>query len=187
MTLKDMKKKVFRLIEEISPNAPALTDDPDLAAKFNDVANQVLFELARMKKLAKYVELSVKQGDVITFSDIESACGYEVYQLRIVRGAPFEMKADGTVLKCLADGILELDVYVYPERITDMTRDTAYEFELSPDALEIMPYGIAADLLKSDISAGGGAVYAARYESMVGRLDPRYRMPAVVIEGGLTI
>lgn len=187
MTLKEMKSKVFRLIEEISPENPALTDDPDLAAKFNDVANQVLFELSRMKKLAKYVELPVKKGDIITFADIESACGYEVYQLRLARGVSLDARADGTVLKCLEDGTLELDLYVYPERITDKTRDTAYEFELSPDALEIMPYGIAADLLKSDVSAGGGAVYAARYESMLGRLDPRYRMPAVTIEGGLEL
>lgn len=187
MTLTEMKKKVYRLIEEVNPESAALTDDPDLAEKFNDVANQILFELSRMKKIPKYAEIEVKAGDVLTFSDIEKACGYEVYQLKLVRGVGYEPKADGTVLKITQDGTAELEFYAYPERITDGTRPNAYEFELSPDALEIMPYGIAADLLKSDVSAGGGAVYAARYEAALRVLDPRSLLPTVTVEGGLEL
>jgi hypothetical protein len=48
-----------------------------------------------------------------------------------------------------------------------------------------MPYGIAADLLKSDISAEYGSVYAQRYETLMQRLDPRYQMTTVFIEGGV--
>ena len=50
-----------------------------------------------------------------------------------------------------------------------------------------MPYGIAADLLKSDVSAEYGAIYATRYETMLQRLDPRYQMTSVYIEGGVDI
>ena len=46
-----------------------------------------------------------------------------------------------------------------------------------------MPYGIAADLLKSDISASYGQVYANRYEQMLQRLDPRYHTGSFYIEG----
>ena len=56
MNLKEMKLKVLRLIEEVSPNHVNLTEDPDIATKFNDVTNQIMFELVRMKKLPKYVE-----------------------------------------------------------------------------------------------------------------------------------
>jgi hypothetical protein len=90
------------------------------------------------------------------------------------------------VLKILEDGIAEIDCFVYPERITEATKDT-YEFELSPDALEIMPYGIAADLLKSDISSEYGTIYATRYEAMLNRLDPRYHMGSVYIDSGVNI
>ena len=62
-----------------------------------------------------------------------------------------------------------------------------YEFELSADALEIMPYGVAADLLKSDVSNNYGQIYSQRYESMLQRLDPRYSMGSIYIEGGLDI
>jgi hypothetical protein len=50
--------------------------------------------------------------------------------------------------------------------------------------LEILPYGVAADLLKSDVSAEYGSVYATRYENMLQRLDPRNHLTSVVIEGG---
>lgn len=187
MTLEEMKKKVLAMIEEVSPNNPNLTEDPDIAAKFNEVTNQVLFELARMKKIPKYVELTVSAGDTIDFAAIEKACGYEIYQIGLVAGVDHVPKANGTLLKMLEDGTAEIDVFVYPERIDENTKPKAYEFELSPDALEVMPYGIAADLLKSDISTEYGSIYATRYETMLQRLDPRYQLGSIYIDGGIDI
>lgn len=184
MTLKEMKEKVLGLIEELNPNSPLLTDDPDIATKINDVTNQIMFELARMKKIPKYVEMEVTAGDMINFADIEKECGYEIYQIGLVSGVNFSSKANGTVLKILESGTAEIDVFVYPERITSKTKDS-YEFELSPDALEIMPYGIAGDLLKSDVSTEYGTIYSTRYESMLQRLDPRYQTTSIYIEGGV--
>lgn len=184
MTLKEMKEKVLGMIEELNPNSALLTDDPDIATKFNDVTNQIMFELCRMKKIPKYVEMEVTKGDMVEFADIENACGYEVYQIGMVGGVNFTSKANGTVLKILETGTAEIDVFVYPERITSKTKDS-YEFELSADALEIMPYGIAGDLLKSDVSTEYGTIYSNRYESMLQRLDPRYQMTSIYIEGGV--
>ena len=186
MTLKEMKMKVLGLIEELNPNNPNLTDDPDIATKINDVTNQIMFELARIKKIPKYVEMEVSAGDIVDFSDIEKECGYEVFQINLFGGVNNVPKASGTVYKIVEDGTAEIDVSVYPERITSATKDS-YEFELSADALEIMPYGIAADLLKSDVSAEYGSVYATRYESMKQMLDPRYQMTSITIEGGVSI
>ena len=186
MTLKEMKMKVLALIEELNPNSALLTDDPDIATKINDVTNQILFELARIKKIPKYVEMEVHKGDMVEFADIERECGYEVFQIALVGGVGYIPKASGTMLKILNDGTAEIDCYVYPERITSTTKDT-YEFELTPDALEIMPYGIAGDLLKSDVSAEYGNIYSARYENMKQLLDPRYQMLNVYIEGGVNI
>ena len=186
MTLKEMKLKTLRLIEEVSPNNPNLTDDPDIAAKINDVTNQIMFELARMKKIQKYVEMEVSAGDIVDFADIEKECGYEVFQVNLFGGVNNIPKAGGTVYKIMESGVAEIDVSVYPERITADTKDT-YEFELSADALEIMPYGIAADLLKSDVSVEYGSIYATRYESMKQMLDPRYQMMSIYIEGGVNV
>jgi hypothetical protein len=187
MTLLEMKKKVLGLIEELNPNSELLTDDPDISTKINDVINQIMFELARMKKIPKYVELEVSEGDTIEFADIEAECGYEIYQISLVAGVNCKYKADGTVIKVMEDGVAEIDCYVYPERITEKTKDKAYEFELSADALEIAPYGIAADLLKSDVSTEYGAIYAARYQDMIQRMDSRYNMGSFYVEGGLSL
>jgi hypothetical protein len=185
MTLEEMKKKYLSLIEEVNPDSEYLTDDPDLAAKQNEVVNQIMFELARTKKIPKYVEMEVASGDIVTFEDIEKECGYEVYQLGTICGVNYTPKANGTVLKILESGTAEIDLYVYPERITSKTKDKAYEFELSNDVLEIMPYGIAADLLKSDVSTEYGSIYAARYRELLQMLDPRYQMNSIYIEGGV--
>jgi hypothetical protein len=186
MNLKEMKLKTLRLIEEVSPNNPNLTEDPDIAAKHNDVINQVMFELCRIKKLFKYFEMEVSEGDVVDFSHLEKECGYEIFQVILFGGVSNTPRAGGTVYKVHEDGTAEIDVAVYPERITASTKDS-YEFELSADVLEIMPYGIAADLLKSDISAEYGNIYATRYESMKQMLDPRYQMTSVYMDGGVNI
>lgn len=185
MTLLEMKKKVLQLIEEVS-TGDNLTDDPDIEAKLNTVINQVQNELSRMRKIPDYIELEVSEGDLITFSDIKLETKYDVYQLSIIRGVGYDLKADGTIIKCLEDGLAEIEYYRYPKTITDATEDS-YTFELSNDVLEIMPYGVAADLLKSDVSSGYGQIYAQRYETMLQRLDPRYSMSSVYIEGGIEV
>ena len=187
MNLKEGKQKVLALIEELNPNSEYLTDDPDISAKINYVFNQVLYEMARFKKIPRYVEMAVTEGDLIEFGDIEKKCGNEIYQIDLVGGVEYQFKANGTVIKVLSSGTAEIDCFVYPERITEKTKDTAYEFELSADALEIMIYGVAGDLLKSDVSTEYGAIYSQRYETMLQRLDSRYNMGFITVEGGVNI
>lgn len=183
MTLIEMKKKILGLIEELNPDSPSLTDDPDIEAKLIEVINQVMSELARMKKIPVYLEMDVGEGDLVDFATIGKKCGKSVYQLGTISGVEHTFKANGTIVKFLADGTAELDFYVYPTRIT-AENEATYEFDLSQDCLEILPYGVAADLLKSDVSAEYGSVYATRYENMLQRLDPRNHLTSVVIEGG---
>lgn len=184
MILDEMDRKVLSLIEELNPNSEHLTEDPDIQAKKRYVTNQIMYELARIKKIPKYFEIEVKKGDLVSFADFEKECGYEIYQIAVISGISHSPKANGTVFKALEDGTMEVECYVYPERIIDKTKGN-YEFELSPDVLEIMPYGIAADLLKSDVSTEYGSIYAARYESMKQMLDPRYQVASVTFDGGV--
>ena len=187
MTLLEMKQKVLAMIEELNPDSELLTEDPDISAKINEVINQIMFEMVRMKKIPRYVEMEVSEGDIIDFAAIEKECGNEVYQLNLGGGVSNSIKANGTIIKVLESGTLEIECFIYPDRITSSTKDKGYEFDLSNDALEIAPYGIAADLLKSDVSAEYGRVYAERYETMLQRLDPRYQMTSIFIDGGIGI
>ena len=121
MNLKEMKVKVLGMIEELNPDSELLTDDPDIATKINEVVNQVMFEMARMKKIPKYVEMKVSEGDIIDFAKLEKACGYEVYQINMVGGVDYVLKANGTIVKVLESGTAEVELYVYPERIMATT------------------------------------------------------------------
>ena len=179
MTLLEIKKKTLQLIEEITDNAD-LTSDPDIKAKLNSVINQVQFELARMRKIPAHVSKTVQDGEVVDLNTID-----RFYQLRLIRyDGGFEVIENVVVFS--EAGTAEIYYYKYPEVIKDDTADT-YEFELPQDALEILPYGVASDLLKSDVSAQYGAVYSQRYETMLQRLDPRYSMNSITIEGGVVI
>ena len=182
-----MKKKVLGLIEELNPDSETLTDDPDIELKINSVINQVMFELARMKKIPRYIELEVTEGDLIDYEKITDECESEVYQINLVDGVAYELKADGTIIKALESGTMGIDFYIYPESITEKTNDKGYEFELSADALEIMPYGVAGILLKSDKSVDFGRMYSEEFELKKRELDPRYNMGSISIVGGVNI
>ena len=179
-TLLDIKKKVLQLIEEIDTNNEKLTSDPDIEAKLNSVINQVQFELARMRKIPAYKEMKIEQKQVFDLNTLE-----RFYQLRLLS---FSGSYDviENLVAFAEEGTADFYYYVFPEVITDETPDT-YEFELPQDALEILPYGVASDILKSDASTNYGAIYTQRYETMLQRLDPRYSMASITIEGGIEI
>lgn len=186
MTLGEMKKKVLRMIEEINEISVDLTDDPDIAAKLNDVIQQVQIEVCRMKKIpAKHV-LNVL--DKSEYDLRETPNFYQLENLRFVdeEGNEAEYDIFGTFVEFPGPGTANIYYNKYPERITSTTPDT-YEFELTEDALEVLPYGVAADILKSDISNEYGKIYEQRYETMLARLDPRYSMGSIYIEGGMSI
>lgn len=180
MTLEEMKTKVYSLIEEYEEDADDLTSDEDLALKMNHVINQIQNELARFKKIEAYTTLEGSKGDLIDFSSVDN----NLYQLNIIKGLNCEII--GQKIKFNEDGVAEVYYYVYPSQIDADTADD-FTFDLSIDALEIMPYGVAADLLKSDVSSNYGQIYAERYRELKNELDPRYAMGAVYIDGGIEV
>lgn len=180
MTLEDMKTKVYSLIEEYSEDADDLTEDEDLAMKMNSVINQIQNELARLKKIPAYITYEGKKGDIIRLDDIVS----DIYQLNHVKDV--NVNIFNNQIEFNEDGILKLYYYKYPTQI-DQDTDDSQELDLSIDVLEIMPYGVASDLLKSDVSSNYGQIYAQRYQELKNGLDPRYSLGGVYIDGGIEI
>lgn len=180
MTLEEMKVKVYSLIEEYSEDAENLTEDEDLALKMNSVINQIQNELARFKKIEEYTTLDGTEGDLVDFRDVDN----NLYQLNLVRGLNCEII--GQKIKFNESGTVEVYYYKYPTQINNDTEDDQ-ELDLSTDVLEIMPYGVAADLLKSDVSSNYGQVYAERYRELKNELDPRATLGSVYIDGGINV
>ena len=176
MTLTDVKKQILAMIEELNPESDLLTDDPDISAKINYVINQIMIELVRLKKLPANKIIEVKENEVKSFTELAD----DLFQLNMIRGVKHNI-VDNTVI-FEEDGTANVFYYKYPTLITDENAST-YEFELPIDLMQVLPYGVAGDLLKSDISANYGQVYANRYESMIQRIDPRYSTGSFYISG----
>ena len=179
MKLEELKKKALALIEEIDTAQESFTSDPDIEAKLPYVINQVIFELARMKKIPAKETMEVTAGEELELNDLDN-----FYQLNQIRGVETEIIDNLAVFK--EDGTANIYYYRYPTRITETTANT-HTLELSDDALEIAVYGIAGDLLKADVSNAYGNVYMQRYQQMKQELDPRYNMVSIYIEGGIEV
>lgn len=184
MTLGEIKKKAYALIEEINVDSEYLTDDEDLSNKMNYVVNQIQNELSRIKKIPAYkeIDVNVETKDTYTLEDIDEL----IYQIDTVKGINFDYKAKGTIVKCNESGLMEVEYFKYPVQIDNETPDET-ELSLGIDVLEIMPYGIAGDLLKSDVSNGYGNIYSQRYNQLKQELDIRYNTGTVEIVGGVEI
>ena len=180
MTLEQMKEKVYAMIEEYDEDAEELTNDPDLSAKMNGIINQIQNELARIKKITANKEMQVTENQTIDLTDIDK----DIYQLYGVRGVDYETMLN--TITFYEDGTASFYYYKYPQQIDSETADD-YRFELSRDVLEIMPYGVAADLLKSDPSSQYGSVYAARYQQLLNELDVRYSTGSLTLSEGIEV
>ena len=165
MTLEQMKIKVLGMIEELNKDNPLLTDDPDISLKINEVINQIQNELSRIKKIPTKYVYDTASGLTLSTDDIPN-----FYQLIKIPNTKYEMI--GNEITFEEDGEYIIHYYKYPTRITSANEDT-FTFELSEDLLEIMPYGVAGDLLKSDVSANYGKIYSDRYSELKQSLDPR--------------
>ena len=180
MTLEQMKNKVYSMIEEYDENAEDLTQDTDLATKMNGVINQVQNELARYKKLNASTTMSVAEGQELNVNDIAK----DIYQLNVIRDVDFDIIGDTIIFN--EEGIAKIYYYRYPKQINSETEDT-FKLDLPTDCLEIMPYGVAGDILKSDVSSQYGTIYSNRYKELLQTLDPRQGIQIATYSGGLDI
>ena len=165
MTLREMKDRVLSLIEEINPESEYLTDDPDIQEKINYVIDMKQHELARVKRLAASDTIRAREGEQTNLYDEYS----DFYKLKNITGVRYELFDN--LVTFLEDGEATINYWRYPKLITKDTDMDKYKMELSRDVLEIMPYGVAADILKSDVSAQYGRVYEQAYQQALQVLD----------------
>lgn len=152
----------------------------------NSVINSVMFEVARMKKIPASTTITItfdedENEKLMALTDIDNL----IYQVDLIRGLNSTVFGDTIIFE--EEGTARVFYYKYPTSITEETDDESYTFELDSDALECMVYGIAADLLKSDVSQNYGNVYAQRYTELLQRLDSRKALGGVYIDGSISL
>lgn len=181
MTLREMKDRVLSLIEELNPESKYLTEDPDIKEKINYVIDMKNHELATIKKIAEIEKISVKANEQI---DLYDECE-NFYKLQSIQGVPY--RTFENIVFFEKDGEAVIKYYRYPKEITKDTDMDTYKMELSRDVLTIMPYGIAADLLKNDVAAQYGREYERAYNNALQMLDVRTSEGTFEIVGGINV
>lgn len=194
MTAREIKIKTFSLIEELYPELNGLADDEDILKKINGIINSVVFELSRIKKIpTKYQYKVSKDTAKLALKDIP-----DFYQLIKIPSINYELIADyeiGFVLNGPDEEMVDIYYYKLPAKMKiefgkneDSDKyDKTFEFDLSEDALEIAPYGIAADILKNDMITNYGKYFNERYQTLKNELDTRITNSTAIIDGGLDI
>lgn len=200
MTLKEMKVKVFSLIEEYYPSESGLAEDEDVLNKINGVINQIQMDLMPLRKISasKQIEIDSTDDKIVDLSNYID----DLYQLQKVYfedNVSFDYISD-TVIKLPDDYVGEFTVYYYKnpdlckvlfkgtdEEIEEakVKHDSSYSFELDPILLEIMPYGVAADLLKMDMISNYGKHFADEYARRKSQIDTRKSSGSIRIDGGI--
>lgn len=200
MTLKEMKIKAFSLIEEYYPNQTHYAEDEDVLNKINGVVNQIQLDLMKYRKIPASIEVEIKEEDskTLNISDLIQDC----YQLNVIKFDTiidyFMPTENIIILPNDFVGKFTIYYYKYPKLVKtlfegetaerDKTKeDNEYVFELEPVLLEIMPYGIAADLLKMDMISNYGKYFYERYLEMKNNIDSRRTAGIVTITGGCDI
>lgn len=201
MTAKEMKIKTFSLIEEYYPEKKELADDQDVIYKINGVINSVMLDLMKYRKISAKYNYTLKDGNTsLMLSAIPN-----FYQLNNIVEIDYEVIGDYEIIFNTNDVQLPKDIsiyyYKYPE-LMDLTfeatsnqskeevsaeYDEGFEIELDLDVQEIMPYGIASDLLKNDMISGYGRYFYERYSELKNMIDSRKTQGIIFVDGGVEI
>lgn len=194
MTLKEMKIKTFSLIEEYYPELKGFAEDEDVLNKINGVVNQIQMDLMTHRKINSYKTFNITKEDYHTIN-LKNKIN-DLYQIRSISLEDYNMpNEDILVLPDDFEGSFNVYYYKYPT-LVEVTFDTEkerleededYEFELEPVLLEIMPYGIASDLLKMDMISNYGKYFYERYLEMKNKIDPRRTSGTIRITGGANV
>ena len=201
MTAKEMKIKTFSLIEEYYPEKETLADDQDVNYKINGVINSIMLDLMKYRPIIDKYSITVTEtNESLAFSSIPN-----FYQLDSILDVDYKIIANYEIVFNFDEETLPKTVdiyyYKYPELMelefeatetqtkdqVSAEYDESFEFEQDPDILEIMPYGIAADLLKMDMISNYGSYFYQRYTELKQMIDSRKTKGLVTITGGVDI
>ena len=203
MTLKEMKIKTFSLIEEYYPEKADLAEDTDVLYKINGVVNSIQLDLMKYRKINASQEITIGEKDSRTINLKETL--EECYQIKLINldeDVDYKMPNDDTlILPDTYTGTFNIYYYKYPTLVeinfegetneekekNRLAEDEDYEFELDTDLLEIMPYGIAWDLLKMDMISNYGRYFDEKYRELKNTIDPRKMSGIAKVTGGIDV
>ena len=152
----------------------------------------------KYKKIpAKYKKTIKKDSPTLLIDSIPN-----FYQLNTVPNVEYEVVGDYEIkFNIEKDTDVEIYYYKLPELMdlefqasgsktaeqVSAEYDESFDLEIATELQEIMPYGIAADLLKQDMISSYGKYFYERYLEMKNMIDSRKTTSTATVTGGVDI
>lgn len=188
MTYGESKKQILALIEEYAPNNTMLTEDEDINTRFPFLFDLAYQELSQNKKILATKIYAEKEEKENKYS--EYTLPYDCYQIKNVflldsnniKGESdyYTVGKNKIYISDKNEGRTVVEYYKYPQVINEETEDDFY-LELDQDALSVLPYKVANDILVTDPSADYTA-FATEYQRKLQLLDTRRSIPTVKLK-----
>lgn len=200
MTLKEMKQKTFSLIEEYYPELAEMAEDNDVLLKINGVVNGISMELMPYKKIPAIATITITEKDEHSIKLKEKID--DLFQVKKISGIDAEYVFEDLIqVPEDFEGDITVYYYKYPNQVElnpvepnnkegeekHPSYDDTFVFDLDPVLLEVMPYGIAADLLKMDMISSYGKYFYERYRELKQQIDSRLSSGVIEFVGGVEL
>lgn len=189
MTYGENKKIFFSLIDEYNPGNEYFTDDEDARTKCANLYNTRYSDLASQKfnKKLKTYEITQKDRGYTSFklpngTFIKVLGGRNEYNEEIPM--KYRIEGESILVSNETPGRILLEYTPFPTTINDETDDD-FELEIDDELANILPFGVAADLLKTDPGEDWTAFekeYERRYQKII---NARTTMSVNITEGEL--
>ena len=169
MTLGEGKDKVYMLLDEHSAGGE-VEHDEDIEKKmtaFFDTAQKLL---SQVKKILRMKTILPEPGRTEYAMPADFRSVYRVWRDGRIANSWYHWRR-GRMIVPAGDGAQEIlvEYFAFPATIPADAPDS-YEFEVSPDACECMPYYVAAQQLLPDLVMDYSGMLAM-FDRMVGTLD----------------
>ena len=170
MTLGDGKRRVLMLLDEYSSGG-AITRDKDIDNKMADFFDTAQKEMAGYKKIIRKTVITASPGDGnFTYHPLPLDFGrtFRVWKNGKLTSS-FPVIAGELAVPTSETGEYIIEYFAMPQTITSDTPDT-YEFEVSDDAANCLPFYVAAQHLLPDLVVDYSAFWQI-YLNMRAALD----------------
>jgi hypothetical protein len=157
VTLGEGKRKVYKLLDEYSSGG-TVTADADIEARMADFFDTAQKQAAAVRRIVNLEEIVRVEG--VTDYALPDNFGslYRIWRDGEVSKGRYRFKGNTIVIPETDDAeTIELEYFAVPATIGADTDDD-YEFEVSEDAAQCMPFFVAAQQLVSDLIVDSGSL-----------------------------
>lgn len=178
-SIKEIKRHVLALIEEYTVGDNFTSEDDDINIKMLPLINLHYIFLANqtgiLKKKVINAEGDMNEQEGYTSYSVSPRCA-KLIQVEVIKGSKRDIDYyylnKRLYIKNDFCGTVEVTYNAYPEDLTEIDSSMVdkTELELSEDAVLVLCYQVAGDMLKTDVSANYTA-FESKAEKIISAID----------------